>query len=139
MKKNGYVVHIFKNNKTFDKFVLQHWKEITLDSGIETTIIIYQVEAYIKLHNILWSQYVKSFRYPNSIVYITYRGFKVFDAPFLFYLLPVLFNRVIKDILVPTLGYLYTCSISMYSSKKIRQEKKERGCCTHFQKQQNIW
>ena len=66
----GEVVHIFKNNKTFDKFVLQLWTELSFDSGIEKTIIIYQVEARIKLHNMIWSHYGKSFRYLNSIVYI---------------------------------------------------------------------
>ena len=30
--------------------------EITFDSGIETTIIIYQFEARIKLHNMHWSR-----------------------------------------------------------------------------------
>ena len=49
------VVTIFKINKTFDKFVLQLSTEITFDSCIETTIIIYQIEASIKLHNIIWS------------------------------------------------------------------------------------
>ena len=50
----GGVVHIFKNNKTFDKYVLQLSTEITFDSGIETTIIIYQIDVCIKLHNIIW-------------------------------------------------------------------------------------
>ena len=52
----GDVVNIFKNNKTFDKFVLQLSTEITCDSGIETTIIIYQIEARTKLHNVIWSR-----------------------------------------------------------------------------------
>ena len=51
----GDVVHIFKNNKTFNKYVLQLSTELTFDSGIETTIIIYQIEARIKLHNMIWS------------------------------------------------------------------------------------
>ena len=51
-KKKGYVVHIFKNTKTFDQYVLPVWTEITFDSGIETTIIIYQIEARIKLHSL---------------------------------------------------------------------------------------
>ena len=89
-----------KTTKTFDKFVLQLSREITFYSCIETTIIIYQMEARIKLHNMIWSHYGKSFLYPNSNVYLTYRGFKVFDAPFSFYLLTVLFNRAIKEILV---------------------------------------
>ena len=50
----GDVVNIYKNNKTFDKFVLLLSTEITFDSGIETTIIIYQIEVRIKLHNIIW-------------------------------------------------------------------------------------
>ena len=54
-KMKGDVVHIFKNNKTFNKYVLQLSTELTFDSGIETTIIIYQIEACIKLHNIIWS------------------------------------------------------------------------------------
>ena len=95
----GEVVHIFKNNKTFDKNLLQLSTEITFHSGIETTIIIYQIKARIKLYNIYLSHREKSFLYPNSIIYITYRGFKVFDAPFSFYLLPILFNRAIKEIL----------------------------------------
>ena len=80
------VVNIFKNKKKFVKCELQLSTEITFDSGIETTIIIYQIEARIKLQNIIWSCYEKSFLYPNSIVYITYRGFLVFDALFSFYL-----------------------------------------------------
>ena len=58
-KKKGDVVHIFKNKKTFDKYVLQISTEITFDSGIEITIIIYQIEARIKLHNMVWSFYGK--------------------------------------------------------------------------------
>ena len=52
-KKKGDVVHILKNNKTFGKFELQLSTEITFDSGIETTIIIYQIEPRIKLHNMI--------------------------------------------------------------------------------------
>ena len=55
MKKKGYAVHIFKNNKTLDKYVLQLSTELTFNSGIETTIIIYQIEARIKLHDMIWS------------------------------------------------------------------------------------
>ena len=58
-KNNGDVVHIFKNNKTFDNYVLQLSTEITFDSDIEMTIIIYQIEARIKLHNIIWSRFRK--------------------------------------------------------------------------------
>ena len=61
----GDVVHIFKNNKTFNKYALRLSTEITFDSGIETTIIIYQIEVRIKLHNIIWLIYGKYFRYPN--------------------------------------------------------------------------
>ena len=43
-KKKGYVVHIFKNTKTFDKYVLPVGTEINFDSGIETTIIIYKMK-----------------------------------------------------------------------------------------------
>ena len=49
----GDVVHILENNKTFNKYVLQISTEITFDSGIERTIIIYQIEARIKLHNMI--------------------------------------------------------------------------------------
>ena len=49
-QKKGYVVHIFKNTKTFYQYVLPVWTEITFDSGVETTIIIYQIEARIKLN-----------------------------------------------------------------------------------------
>ena len=91
-----------KNNKTFDKYELQLSTEITFYSDIETTILIYQIDAHIKLHNMIWSKRGKSFLYPNSIFYITYRGFIGFDALFLFYLLTVLSNRAIKEILVPT-------------------------------------
>ena len=49
----GDVVHILESNKTFNKYVLQLSTEITFDSGIETTIIIYQIEARIKLHNMI--------------------------------------------------------------------------------------
>ena len=62
------VVNIFKINKTFDKFELQLSPDINFDSGIETTIIIYQIEPRIKLHNMVWSRYTKAFLYPNSIV-----------------------------------------------------------------------
>ena len=79
-KKKGYAVHIFKSEKTFDKYVLQISTEITFDSGIKMTNIIYQIEVHIKLHNMVWSLYGKSIWNPNSIVYITYRGFKGFDA-----------------------------------------------------------
>ena len=54
-KMKGDVVHIFKNNKTFNKYALRLSMEITFNSGIETTIIIYQIEARIKLHNMIWS------------------------------------------------------------------------------------
>ena len=91
-----------KNNKTFDKYELQLSTDINFYSGVEMNIIIYLIEAHIKLHNTIWDPLGKSFFYPNSIVYITYRGFKGFDAPFSFYLLTVLFNRAIKEILVPT-------------------------------------
>ena len=47
-KKKGVVVHNFENNKKFDKYVLQLSTEITFDTGIETTIIIYQIEARTK-------------------------------------------------------------------------------------------
>ena len=103
-KRKGDVVHIFTKNKTFDKYELQLSTEITFYSDIETTILIYLIEARIKLHNMILSQRGKSFLYPNSIVYITYRGFKGFDAPFSFYLLTFLFNKAIKEILVPTKG-----------------------------------
>ena len=53
------VVNIFKNKKTFVKYELQLSTKITFDSGIETTIIIYQIEVCIKLHNIIWSHYGK--------------------------------------------------------------------------------
>ena len=76
----GDVVHIFKNNNTFDKYMLQLSTDITFGSGIETTIIIYQIEARIKLHNMIRSTFGKSFLYPNYILYITYGGFKGFDA-----------------------------------------------------------
>ena len=52
-KKKWDVVNIFKNKKTFVKYELQLSTKITFDSGIETTIIIYQIEARIKLHNII--------------------------------------------------------------------------------------
>ena len=52
-KIKGGVVHILENNKTFNKYVLQLSTEITFDSCIETTIIIYQIEARIKLHNMI--------------------------------------------------------------------------------------
>ena len=54
-KRKGYVVHIFKNTKTFDKYVLQLSTDITFDSGIEMTIIIYQIKSHIKLHNMIES------------------------------------------------------------------------------------
>ena len=53
-KKRGNAIHIFKNNKTFDKYVLQFSTEITFDSGIEMTIIIYEIEARMKLHNMIF-------------------------------------------------------------------------------------
>ena len=81
--------------------MLQLSTEITFDSGIEMTIIIYQIEAHIKLHNVISSRQGNSFFDPNSIGYITYPGFKFFDAPFSLNLLAVLFNRAIKEILVP--------------------------------------
>ena len=84
-KKKGDVVRIFKNNKIFDKYVLQLSTEITFDSSIETTFVIYQIVAHIKLQKMLCSRYIKSILYPNSILYITYRWFKVFDALFSFY------------------------------------------------------
>ena len=52
-KRKGDVVHIFKNNKTFDKYELQLSTEITFYSGIETTIRINQIETRIKLHNMI--------------------------------------------------------------------------------------
>ena len=61
----GDVVHIFKNNKTFVKYESQLSSKKTFDSGIETTIIIYQIEARIKLQNIIWLFKGKYFRYPN--------------------------------------------------------------------------
>ena len=70
-KRKGDVVHIFKNNTKFVKYELQLSMEITFYSGIETTLIIYQIEARIKLHNMIRSSNGKSFLYPNSIVYIT--------------------------------------------------------------------
>ena len=56
LKMKGDVVNIFKKTQTFDKFVLPLSTEITFDSCIEKTIIIYQIEARIKLHNIIWSR-----------------------------------------------------------------------------------
>ena len=132
-KRKWDVVHIYKNNKTFDKNDLQLSTEITFDSCVETTIIIYQIEAPIKLHNMSCSCREKSFLYPNSIVYITYRGFNVFDDSFSFYLLPFLFNRAIKEILVPKYPYLFIFSISLYSLIKIR-EKKNQGILFTFSK-----
>ena len=41
----GDVVHILENNKTFNKYVLQLSTEISFDSGVKTTIIMYQIEA----------------------------------------------------------------------------------------------
>ena len=64
-KKKGVVVHNFKNNKTFDKYVLQLSTEITFDSGIETTIIIYQIEARIKLHKMI-SSFCKKFTFVSK-------------------------------------------------------------------------
>ena len=61
----GDVVHILENNKTFNKYVLQLSTGITFVSGNETTIVIYQIKAHIKLHNIIWLIYGKSFRYPT--------------------------------------------------------------------------
>ena len=54
-KKKWDVVKIFKNKKTFAKYELQISTKLTFDSGIETTIIIYQIEAHIKLHYMIWS------------------------------------------------------------------------------------
>ena len=102
VEKKGDLVHIFNNNKTFLKYDSKLSTEINFYSGIETTLIIYQIKARIKLHIMIMSTFGKSFLYPNSIVYITYLEFKSFDAPFLLYFLPILFNRAIKGILVPT-------------------------------------
>ena len=102
MVKKGDLVHIFNNNKSFVKYELNISTEITFYSGIETTIIIYQIEARIKLHNMIWPHNGKLILYANSIFDITLRGYKSFDAPFSFYLLLVLFYRDIKEILVPT-------------------------------------
>ena len=53
-KKKWDVVQIFKNKNTIDKYVLRHSTEITFDSDIQTTIIIDQIEARMKLHNIIF-------------------------------------------------------------------------------------
>ena len=98
----GDLVHIFNNNKPFVKYELKLSTEITFYSGIETTIIISQIEARIKLQFMIGSPKGKSLLYANSIVYITLRGYKSVDATFSFYLLLVLFYRDIKEILVPT-------------------------------------
>ena len=50
------VVHILKNNKTFAKYVLQLSMEITFESGIETTFIIYQNDAHVKVNNMIEPQ-----------------------------------------------------------------------------------
>ena len=55
-KKKGNVVQIFKNKNTFGKYELQLSTEITVESGYETTIIIYQIEVRMKLHNMDWSR-----------------------------------------------------------------------------------
>ena len=68
-KRKGDVVHIFKNNKTFDKYELQISTKITLYSGIKTTMTIYQTEARIKIQNMKRSPFGKSILYPISIVY----------------------------------------------------------------------
>ena len=52
-KMKGDVVHIFKNNKTFVKYEVQLLMAITSDSSIKTTIIIYQIDAHINLHNMI--------------------------------------------------------------------------------------
>ena len=52
-KKKWDVVHILKNKKIFDKFELKLSTKITFNSSIETTIIIYQIEPRIKLHNMI--------------------------------------------------------------------------------------
>ena len=128
-----------KNNKTFENYKLQLSTEITFYSDIETTILIYQIDARIKLHNMIWSKRGKSFLYPNSIFYITYRGFIGFDAPFSFYLLTVLFNRAIKEILVPPMVlYIYVQSVCILQ-KIIREEKRKVDVVHIFKKQQNIW
>ena len=101
-EKKGDLVHILNNNNTFVKYELKLSTDITFYSGIEKNIIIYQIEACIKLHNMVRSALEKSFLCPNSNVYITFRGFKSFDAPFSFHLLLVLFNTAIKEILVLT-------------------------------------
>ena len=101
-EKKGDLVHIFNNSKTFVKYELKLSTEITFYLAIEKNIIIYQIESLIKLHNMIWSSLQKSFLYANSIIYITFGGFKSFDAPFSFYLLLVLLNIAIKEILVLT-------------------------------------
>ena len=85
-----------KTTKDFYEYVSQISTETIFDSGIETTIILYQIKFHIKLHCMIRPRYGESFLYPNSIVNIPFRGFKVFEPQFSFYLLPVLFNRAIK-------------------------------------------
>ena len=85
-KKKGDAIHIFKNNKTFDKYVLQLSKELAFYLDIETNIIIYKIEAVVKLHYTGWPRRENSFLYPNCIIYITNRGIKIFDAAFSYYL-----------------------------------------------------
>ena len=116
---------IFSKTKKICKYELQLSIEITFDSGIETTIIIYQIEARIKLHNMFWSRPGKSFLYPNYIVYITYRVFNVFDAPFSIYLLLFQFKRAIQEILVLIQGFLFIFQSVSILQKKIREKKKK--------------
>ena len=51
-KERGCCSH-FKKQKICDKFELQLSTEITFDSGIEMSIIIYQIEPRINLHNMI--------------------------------------------------------------------------------------
>ena len=100
--------------------MLQLSRVITFDSGIETTIIIYQIEARTKLHNVIWSRQESHFYTQiQSFTSLTH-GLKVLTHHFHFTYFRFLFNRAIKEILVPTWGCLFVYSISLYSSKSLR-------------------
>ena len=58
---------------------------ITFDSGIETTIIIYQIEARIKLQNMIWSLLGKNFA--TQIESFTARMVNLIFLPTIFILL----------------------------------------------------
>ena len=111
---------------------------ITFDSGIETTILLYETEALSDSHNMRWPQiwniiFVPKFHHLHHLLR-------------LFSFLPTIsvvitfdfFQKIRKGDIGANKGFfIYVFNTYIFFQKKISKEK-GKGYCSHLKKKQNF-